>query len=199
MIVVLCLNFSLFQSVKKKGEDMAQESNVMKSALKASVGYMMLSAALGIILGLIMLYYPGGTMTLMQAAFQFFQIILTIFALYYAISEGAHHFKAGRKFGGILYFIIGALTVVLIWLFNVGLIYFIVALFLILMGISDIVAGIRFPTSQYFLVLLGAINIIVGLIILKYPLILPLLIAWYVLFWGISRLLLSIQMRKFLK
>jgi hypothetical protein len=36
-------------------------------------------------------------------------------------------------------------------------------------------------------------------IILMNPIVLPLLIAWYVLFWGISRLFLSFELKRFLK
>lgn len=35
--------------------------------------------------------------------------------------------------------------------------------------------------------------------VVRHPIVLPLLIAWYVLFWGISRLFLSIELRKVLK
>jgi uncharacterized membrane protein HdeD (DUF308 family) len=39
-------------------------------------------------------------------------------------------------------------------------------------------------------------NILIGTIMIQYPMILPLLIAWYVLFWGISRLLLAFELKR---
>ena len=58
---------------------MNNEEDFAKGILKTSVSYMVLSAAIGIIIGLIMLFYPGGTMALMEAAFIIFQLLLTIF------------------------------------------------------------------------------------------------------------------------
>jgi len=95
--------------------------------------------------------------------------------------------------------LIGILAIIFIWLFNVSLVYFIIALFLILAGISDIVGGMKLPRGKNFLIFLGIVNILIAVIILVHPVVLPLLIAWYVLFWGISRLFLSFELKKLLK
>ena len=175
------------------GEDFA------KGILKTSVSYMVLSAAIGIIIGLIMLLYPGGTMALMEAAFIIFQLLLTIFIGYYALTEAFYYFKTGRTLGGLLYALIGILAIIFIWLFNVSLVYFIIAFFLVLTGISDIVGGTKLSRGKHFLIFLGIVNILIAVIILMHPIVLPLLIAWYVLFWGISRLFLSFELKKLLK
>ena len=167
--------------------------------LKTSVSYMVLSAAIGIVIGLIMLLYPGGTMALMDAAFIIFQLLLTIFIGYYTLTEALYYFKMGRVSGGALYALIGILAIIFIWLFNVSLVYFIVAFFLVLTGMSDIVGGMKLSRGKNFLIFLGIVNILIAIIILMYPLVLPLLIAWYVLFWGISRLFLSLELKKMLK
>jgi uncharacterized membrane protein HdeD (DUF308 family) len=83
--------------------------------------------------------------------------------------------------------------------FNVSLVYFIIAFFLVLTGISDIVGGTKLPGGRHFLIFLGIVNILIAVIILMNPIVLPLLIAWYVLFWGISRLFLSFELKRFLK
>lgn len=173
--------------------------DAVKGMVKTSISYMLFSSVLGIALGLIMLFYPGGTMVLMEAAFTFLQIILTIFIIYYTLSEAIHYFKASHAAAGAFYCIIGAVATALIWLFNVGIIFYVIAFFLILTGIGDIVGGFRLPRGRGLLILLGIINILIAAVILRNPIILPLLIAWYVLFWGISRLILSIELRKAIK
>ena len=175
------------------GEDFAE------GILKTSVSYMVLSSAIGIIIGLIMLFYPGGTMALMETAFIIFQMLLTIFIGYYALTEALYYFKTDRTLGGVLYALIGILAIIFIWLFNVSLVYFIIAFFLILAGISDIVGGTKLPRGKHFLIFLGIVNILIAVIILMNPVVLPLLIAWYVLFWGISRLFLSFELKRLLK
>lgn len=178
---------------------MSNEKDFAEGILKTSVSYMVLSAAIGIIIGLIMLLYPGGTMVLMEAAFIIFQLLLTIFIGYYALTEAFYYFKTDRILWGALYALIGILAIIFIWLFNVSLVYFIIALFLVLTGISDIVGGMKLPRGKNFLIFLGIVNILIAVIILINPVVLPLLIAWYVLFWGISRLFLSFELKKLLK
>ena len=168
----------------------------MQNSLKVSTGYMTLTALLGIVLGLVMLFYPGGTMVLMKSAFWVFQLLLSVFILYYAFTEAAHCFRAGRTGTGCMYVLLGALGALFVWLFNVGVVYFILAFFLILTGLMEIIGSFQVEGGSFFLTLLGIINIIVGVLILSNPVILPLLIAWFVLFWGISRLCLSLELRK---
>jgi uncharacterized membrane protein HdeD (DUF308 family) len=157
---------------------------------------MVFASVLGIILGLIMLLYPGGTMALIQAAFWAFQAIISLIFLFYAVTEAVRYFKMGNTSSGVGYLIIGILAAVLVWLFDVGIIYIIAALFFIVSGIGEAVLGARMMIGRYFLILLGIINVFVGVVMLKYPVILPLLIAWYILFWGVSRLLLAFEFKR---
>jgi len=174
---------------------MENQNDIVRGVIKTSIGYMTFTAILGIVLGLVMLFYPGGTMVLMEAAFAFFQIILTIFILYYTITEAVFYFKTGGTFKGILYAMIGVAATVLVWSQGVGFIFYVIAFFLIVTGIFDIVGGMRLSRGRVFLILLGVLNILIAMIILRNPAILPFLIAWYVLFWGISRLFLAIELR----
>lgn len=175
---------------------MSNGGDVGKDFVKSSITYMIVSASVGIILGLIMLLYPTGTMAMMETAFIIFQIIVSIFIVYYTVSEAIAYFKLNHPVRGVIYILTGLVATVLIWVFNVSLIYFIIAFFLVLTGIGDIIGSSKLPRARYFLILLGIINILIAIVILKYPVILPLMIAWYVLFWGISRLFLAIELRK---
>ena len=168
----------------------------MNNVLKTSTGYMTVAGLLGILLGLIMLLYPGGTLILMESAFWLFQLFLSIFILYYALSEAAHYFKVGRAGSGIGYIVIGILATLFVWLFNVGVIYFIVSFFLILAGIGEIIASFRTVGGEAMFFLLGLVNIFFGFLILTNIFVLPIIIAWYVIFWGISRFLFSLQLRR---
>ena len=168
----------------------------MNGELKMSGGSMIAAAVLAIILGFVMLLYPGGTMALMTVAFSTLQAIISIFVLAYAISEAVGYFKAGKTAGGILAILVGIAAALLIWVFDVGIVYLIFALFCIVAGLSEIFGAFTFPAARAFLLLLGLINIMIGAIIIKHPVVLPLLIAWYVLFWGISRLLLGVELKR---
>lgn len=175
---------------------MNQSQDVVKTALGMSAKYFIVTAIGAIVVGLIMLFYPGGTMKLLDAAFIIFQALITIFIIMFTISAAMSSFNQGAKVSGALSLIIGALAVALVWAFSVNVIYFIVAAFLILSGATEIYAGFRIAAARYFLILLGIVNILVGVIIIRNPVVLPLLIAWYLLFWGISRLFLGMELKK---
>ncbi|MFH1873792.1 MAG: DUF308 domain-containing protein [Pseudomonadota bacterium] len=160
------------------------------------LGYSVFGSITAIVLGIIMLVYPGGVMTLMNAAFWILQLILSVFILSYTISSALQYFKLKAKTTGVLYLLIGVLATVLVWLFNVEVIIMVIGLFFILSGISDIIAGFHFMVGRYFLAFLGVINIVVGIILIRQPLALAWLLAWYVLFWGVSRLFLALEMRR---
>jgi len=175
---------------------MNQSQDVVKTALGMSAKYFIVTAIGAIIVGLIMLFYPGGTMKLIDAAFIIFQALITIFVIMFTIAAAMNSFNHGAKVSGVLSLIIGALAVILVWAFSVNVVYFIVAAFLILSGAAEIFAGVRIAAARYFLILLGVVNILVGVIIIRNPVVLPLLIAWYLLFWGISRLFLGLELKK---
>lgn len=175
---------------------MKQQQDIVRSALGMSVKYFIVTAIGAIVVGLIMLFYPGGTMKLMDAAFIIFQALITLFVIMFTISYAMNSFNHGERVHGIITLLIGVIAVALVWAFSVNFIYFIIAAFLILSGAAEIIGGIRIPVVRYFLILLGIINILVGVIIIRNPVVLPLLIAWYLLFWGVSRLFLGLELKK---
>ena len=168
----------------------------MNEEMRSAATSMIIASVLALILGFVMLLYPGGTMALMGAAFTVLQAMISIFILAYAISEATRHFKGGSRGLGIASIAIGVGAVLLVWIFDVRIVWIIFALFCILAGLGEIFGAFSMHSARYFLFLLGLLNIMVGAIVLKYPLALPLLIAWYVLFWGISRLLLALEIRR---
>ncbi|MDX1386764.1 MAG: hypothetical protein R3257_04180, partial [bacterium] len=110
---------------------------IMRYPTKTSMGYMLVTSVIGIVLGLVMLFYPGGTMSLMKAGFWVFKIILSVFILYYTVSEAVHFFRAQHNFRAVTYVVIGAIFTALIWVLNVNLIYYAVAVFLGIIGITE--------------------------------------------------------------
>lgn len=163
---------------------------------KFSSGWMIFTSILGIVLGLVMLFYPGGTMTLMKAGFKIFQILLSIFIVYYAISHAIQHFKAEQVWNAVAFLLLGAIFTALIWWMDVRFLYYVIAFFLFVTGISSLIGAWTMPTGKFFLALLGLIDILFGVVIIRYPVVLALIIAWYVLFYGVSRLLLALELRK---
>lgn len=171
----------------------------MNGVLGFSIRQMITASVIAIVLGLVMLFYPGGTMALMAGAFWSVQLILSIFIGIYAISEIIRNSAAERVWAVVVSIILGILAIAFIWLFDVGFVYFIIACFFVLAGITEIVGSFSVPFGKFFIFLLGAINIMIGGIIFKHPVILPLLIAWYILFWGVSRLLLALELKSMMK
>lgn len=168
----------------------------MNGELRISTTSMILTSLLAIILGFVMLVYPGGTMVLMTAAFRTLQIIISVFALAYGISAAMSNFKRSSVATGAAMLIAAVAATLLIWVFNVAIVYVVIAAFFIVSGVGEIFAGASVPVARYFFIMLGLMNIIVGAAIIKYPVILPLLLAWYVLFWGIARLCLSLEIKR---
>lgn len=168
----------------------------MSTVFRQSVGSMFFAAIVAIILGLVMLWYPGGIMALIAVTFWALQVMISVFILSYMISEAVRYFKSDKILSGIAYLVIGIAATLLVWFFKVDFFYLVVALFFIISGVGDIIGGFTLTAGRYFFVFLGVMNIMVGALMIQYPLILPLLIAWYVLFWGISRLLLAFELKR---
>lgn len=168
----------------------------MDTPIKVSSGSMIFASILALILGFVMLLYPGGTIVLMGAAFTVLQILVSAFILAYALSETVRYFKGGKKAAGLAVLIVGIAAALLVWLFDVRIVSYIIAAFFIIAGVGELFGGMGIPTARYFFVFLGLVNIMMGALILKYPLALPILIAWFVLFWGISRLCLALELRR---
>ena len=168
----------------------------MEMAMKQSLRYMLFGAILAVVLGITMIAYPGGTMTMMAATFWMLQVIISVFILSAAISDAIKLSKAGRKGTAIAHLLLGLAAVILVWVFDVRVVYLICSLFFILTGISEILTAFSLPGARFFYALQGFLNIMVGAIMLQYPVMLPLLLAWYILFWGVSRIFLNLELRR---
>jgi len=44
--------------------------------------------------------------------------------------------------------------------------------------------------------MLGVLNIIMAAVMFKYPLVLSVLLSWYILFWGVSRFFLALEIKR---
>jgi uncharacterized membrane protein HdeD (DUF308 family) len=166
---------------------------------RRSVKWMFFTAALGLILGLVMLFYPGGTMKLMATGFTVFQIIITGLVLYFCLTEAVPSFKEGHNARGAVFVLLAIVAVFLIWVLKVSLIYYVFAFFLGVFGLTELIGAFQVPQAKFFLALLGIIDFLVAVIIILNPMILAYLVAWYVLFWGLSRLFLALEFRKALQ
>jgi uncharacterized membrane protein HdeD (DUF308 family) len=178
----------------------------MKSALlfigyptQRSVKWMFVTAVLGLILGLVMLFYPGGTMSLMRTGFRVFQVIISGLVFYFCLTEAVPSFREGNTARGAVFILLAIVAMILIWVLKVSLIYYVLAFFLAVFGLTEIIGAFRAPQSKFFLALLGIIDLLVAVIIVLNPVILAYLVAWYVLFWGLSRLFLALEFRKVLR
>lgn len=163
---------------------------------RRSVKWMLFTAVLGLILGGVMLFYPGGTMSLMSAGFRIFQAIITGLVLYFCLTEAVPSFREGHTTRGAVFVLLALIAVILIWVIKVSLIYYVLAFFLAVFGLTEIIGAFQIPQGKFFLALLGIIDLLVAVIIVLHPVILAYLVAWYVLFWGLSRLFLALEFRK---
>lgn len=171
----------------------------MGDVVKAATGHMITAAVLGIALGTLMLLYPGGTVVLMASAFAVFKWLLSVFILCWALSEAATYFRERCTMTGIGCILLGIVAVVLLWSLGLGIVYVVVSAFMIISGMGEIFGSFHRAGGTFFLTLLGIIDIIVGILVVTNPLILPFLVAWYVLFWGISRLMLALELKRLLR
>ena len=165
-------------------------------SVKMHFNHMLFTSTVAIVAGLVFLSYPGGPIALINLAFWALQLIVTIFALAYTLSEAVASFKAGSKARGILFLALGIVATATVWLLSSGVIYLVIALFLLFTGLVEILGAVQLENGRFFLALLGVINIMMSAVMLKYPLILPLFLAWYVLFWGVSRFFLALEIRR---
>lgn len=169
---------------------------ILREPNKKSINSILATSILGIILGLVMLFYPGGTMNLMATGFLILKIILSLFIGYFFISDAVHGFRSGQMVRSVAMLVLGAALIGFLWFIDVRLLYFVVAFFLVVLGISEIIGAFVVPVGKFFFALLGILDLIIAVIIVRHPVVLALLIAWYVLFWGISRLFLALELRK---
>lgn len=171
----------------------------MHREMKSSITSLLWTSTLAIILGIVMLLYPGGTMALMSTAFAILQAGISIFILAHALQEALHGFRGGKRWAGIAALIIGVAAICIVWLFDIRTLMLIFAVFCVAAGAAEIIKAFCFPLVRNFLLLLGFINIMAGIIIIKYPIALPLLIAWYIFFWGLSHLFLALELKRLVR
>jgi uncharacterized membrane protein HdeD (DUF308 family) len=132
----------------------------------------------------------------MQTSFRIFQAIITGLVLYFCLTEAIPSFREGHTARGVVFVVLALIAVILIWVIKVSLIYYILSFFLGIFGVTELIGAFQVPRGKFFLALLGIIDLLVAVIIILHPVILAYLVAWYVLFWGLSRLFLALEFRK---
>jgi len=168
----------------------------MNEEARTHSNHMLFTSIVAIMVGLVFLSYPGGPVAMVQLAFWALQLIVSIFVLTYTISEAYAAYKTKGISRAVLFLILGVVIAATVWLFDVRLIYVLVALFLLFSGLVEVIGAVQLVNGRFFMALLGVLNIMLAAVMFKYPVILPLLISWYILFWGISRFFLSLELRK---
>ncbi len=155
-----------------------------------------------IILGVIIAIRPKDTVGFFAIVFG---IWLLIGGAYYVIKAIAAHDETGAsRFAvailGLLSILIGLL--VLHHTFQtVAVVGFIVGIFWVIAGVTQLVAGFEAPRGErVWLLLIGAIGTIVGIITLVYPglslLIIAVLMGIWLILFGILQLIVGLQIRK---
>ncbi len=171
---------------------------VMRTPEKESLNYLLISSLVALGLGVFFILYPPGVTGLIEGGFQVFRLLLSLFFLYYAISEAVQHFRKQQKIAGVLYLIAAAIAITLIWLFDSKIVYLLIALIIAWMGVRHLIGSFIIPEGKFFLILLSMADLMIAFAVILYPMILTIMIAWYVVFWGISRLLLYLEFKKLL-
>lgn len=172
---------------------------IMRAPEKESLNYLLVSAVVALALGVFFALYPQGATGLIEGGFHVFRVLLTLFFLYYAISEAVQHFQKQQKVPAILYLVAAAAVITFIWLLKSDIVYLIIALVIAWMGIRHLIGSFIIHEGKFFLLLLAMADMMIAIAVIAYPMILALIIAWYVIFWGISRLLLYFEFKKIIQ
>jgi uncharacterized membrane protein HdeD (DUF308 family) len=112
------------------------------------------------------------------------------------LTEAVPSVREGHTARGAVFVLLALVAVILIWVIKVSLIYYVLAFFLAVFGLIELIGAFQIPQGKFFLALLGIIDLLIAVIIVLHPVILAYLVAWYVLFWGLSRLFLALEFRK---
>ena len=175
--------------------------DVVKSAGR-SWGWVTAFGVLSIILGVIITIRPKHTVGFFALIFG---IWLFIGGLYYIVKAiAAHDESGGGRFAlallGLLSVLVGLL--VLHHRFQtVAIVGFIVGIFWVIGGLAQVFAGFESPPGQRgWLIAIGTLGTIVGIITLVYPglslVIIAVLIGIWLILFGILQLVVGLQLRK---
>jgi len=110
-------------------------------ATKTYYNHTLFTSIVAMVLGLVFLSYPGGPIELIQLAFWSLQLVISVFVLTYTFSEAYASFRSNSKSRGVLFILLGIVTTGTAWLFDVSVVYMIVALFLLFSGLVEILAA----------------------------------------------------------
>jgi uncharacterized membrane protein HdeD (DUF308 family) len=154
-----------------------------------------------VIFGLLTFFVPGITLISLVLLFGFYAILDGVFDIVSAIRASRHHWALVVE--GIVGIIVGVLTIVWPGITAMALLY-LIAVWAILTGVLEIIAGIRLReiiTNEWLLILMGVISVLFGILIIAFPragaLAIVLWIGAYAFVFGVILIVLAFRLRSF--
>lgn len=125
-----------------------------------------------LVFGLLTLFYPGITLAVLLLLFGAYALVYGLFTIVAALANRrGQPYWLGLLVGGVVSVLIGVLTFMRPGVTGLALLYLIAA-WAIVIGVSEIVAGIRLRkviTGEWLLVLSGVLSVVFGLALLVFP------------------------------
>lgn len=159
-----------------------------------------LRGIVGVLVGLYMLLMPGLGLAAFVLAYGIFSLIDGALAAVAAfVAPRGRRVDWWLLLGGILSIVIGLLFL-LRPVLSISVMSLLIAAWMVAVGVSTIVSGIRWRkeiAGEWLLVIAGLFAVLFGLYLLFRPILavalLPIMIGGYALFWGLLMLILAFQ------
>ncbi|MEV4800871.1 HdeD family acid-resistance protein [Nonomuraea sp. NPDC049421] len=155
-----------------------------------------------VIFGILALIWPGLTLLALVIFFGAYALVSGIFALFAGFRHGARS-RAWLIFSGIIGIVAGLVALAWPGITSIALL-FVVAVWAIVSGVSEIVAGIQLRKridNEWLLILGGALSVIFGVLLLARPgaglLSLAWLIGIFAVLYGIAMIALAFRVKNF--
>jgi len=160
-----------------------------------------LRGVIAVLFGLLTFFIPGVTLISLVLLFGFYAILDGIFDIVSAMKAPGHHWPLLVE--GIVGIVAGIVTFMLPGITAMFLLY-LIALWAILTGVLEIVAGIRLReviANEMLLILMGVISTLFGILIIIFPgagaLAIIIWIGAYAVVFGIILIVLAFRLRSF--
>jgi uncharacterized membrane protein HdeD (DUF308 family) len=173
----------------------------LNSVLAANWWVVAIRGVLGIIFGLIALFFPGATILSLVLVFATYLVVDGIFAITAAVRAARRHDRWGMlTFEGIFNILTGAIAVLWPGLTVIAFII-IMAAWAIVTGALVLAAAFRLNMQhgRWWLVLSGAVSVVFGVLLILAPLAGAVVLTWwlgaYALVFGGALLVLAFRLR----
>ncbi|WP_043630232.1 HdeD family acid-resistance protein [Nonomuraea candida] len=163
---------------------------------------LLIRGLLAIVFGVLALIWPGITLLALVAFFGAYALVSGLFALFAGFRHGTRS-RAWLIVSGIIGILAGIVALVWPGITSLALLY-VVALWAIFTGVSEIVAGIELRKvidNEWLFIIGGALSVIFGVLLLLWPgagmLSLVWLIGAFAILYGIAMIALSLRVKNF--